>query len=115
MNTGAGCPRLRTALALPALACCLFGDCTVVKNSCVLGSVVNEAGAIVSDPGAQWIVFICASIYYLAFAVLRGHQRGGAGAGKGGGLRIENSASIVQRCWAWQGNGWRSLPVGWPG
>ena len=59
------------ALELAVLGLCLFGDCTPLKNSHVLASTLLEITAVLSDPGTQWMLFVCAGIYLLAFVVLR--------------------------------------------
>lgn len=62
---------LGVALVTSALSTCLFGECQMMRSSRVLGSILGEVGAAISDAGTQWMVFACAGVYFLAFAVLR--------------------------------------------
>ena len=66
---------LRRGLGIPlfltVLGFCLFGDCAAFKRSQLLGPALTEMSAVLSDPGTQWMVFLCASIYLLGFVVLR--------------------------------------------
>ena len=67
---------LGVALVMLVLTLCLFGECQTVRNSPALGSILGEAAAVLSDSGTQWMVFLCAVIYLLAFAILRRHLAG---------------------------------------
>ena len=63
--------RVGTALTLPVLAFALFADCAAIKRSDVIADVFAEAGAIVRDPGAQWMVIVWAGTYLVTFILLR--------------------------------------------
>src|ERR1039458_5713253 len=56
---------------------CLFGGCQTMRNSVALGKVLSEAAAAASDAGTQWMVFVCAGIYSVAFVILRRRRAGG--------------------------------------
>lgn len=62
----------------------------MMRSSRILGSILGEVGAAISDAGTQWMVFACAGVYFLAFAVLRRRLAAGAGAGESGGWRMED-------------------------
>jgi hypothetical protein len=66
---------IRTGVALVSgssvLASCLFGDCALARNRQVIEPVLVEITATLRDPDTQWIVFLCAVIYLLAFVVAR--------------------------------------------
>ena len=72
-------PPLRTAtgrafavaLGAPILGFCLFGDCQSVRTGRVLGSILGEVTAALTDAGTQWMVFTCAGIYFVGFVTLR--------------------------------------------
>jgi hypothetical protein len=83
---------LRLALALFGLDLCLFADCTPLKNCAVLRPALAEIAAVLVDPGTQWLVFVCAGIYFLGFVVLR-RRLAGAEASGGGGWRVEGGGS----------------------
>jgi hypothetical protein len=76
MNTRAVFPRLTPALAMLALALCLFGDCMAIRSSHVLGPVITEASAIMLDVGTQWVLYVCAATYFATFFVLRLRRAG---------------------------------------
>ena len=62
---------LGTAVVLAVLRVCLFGDSTALRSHGALAAALAEITAILRDPGTQWMVFVCAGLYLLAFAVLR--------------------------------------------
>jgi hypothetical protein len=72
---------LRLILALSVLGLCLFGDCQSVRSSGVVGSILGEVTAALSDAGTQWMVFACAGAYFLTFLVLRRRLAGGGRTG----------------------------------
>jgi hypothetical protein len=59
------------ALVLSVLGLCFFSDGRPAKSSQVLGPVLAEITAVLADPGTQWMVFVWAGIYFLAFVILR--------------------------------------------
>ena len=67
---------LWAAVALLVLGLCLFADCAPVKGSRFLAPALAEVAAVLSDPGTQWMVCVCAGIYFLGFVVLRGRLAG---------------------------------------
>ena len=76
---------------------CLFFDQISRSSRGVLSSVGRETMAVFRDPGTQWMVFLCAGIYFITFAVL--HRRGwGMGSGVWEGFRKgEHSTFNIQR------------------
>jgi hypothetical protein len=69
------------ALAPAVLGLCLFADCTPLKSSYILAPALAEVAALLRDPGTQWMVFVCAGVYFLAFVVLRRRLAGGGRTG----------------------------------
>ena len=63
--------KLGIALALLVIALCLFGDLAAVRRDLVLGPISAKLLVTLRDPGTQWMVFVCAGIYFLGFAVFR--------------------------------------------
>jgi hypothetical protein len=59
------------AFALAVLEVCLFADSTQLRGTHVLGPALAEIAGVLRDPRSQWMVFGCAGIYLLAFAMLR--------------------------------------------
>ncbi|MGO8931113.1 MAG: O-antigen ligase family protein [Limisphaerales bacterium] len=86
---------LEIALAPSVLGLCLFADCTAIKGSGILAPALAEVVSTLRDPGTQWMVFVCTGAYFLAFGVLCRRVAGGGGAraGEGGGLRIEDGGT----------------------
>jgi O-antigen ligase len=70
-----------TVIAFFVLGACLFGDCHTLRTCRVLGSVFGEVTAVLNEAGTQWMVFVCAAIYFVAFVVLRCRVAGGRRAG----------------------------------
>lgn len=68
---------------------CLFADCPTQKQIPALDILLGEVAAALRDPGTQWMVLVCAGMYFLGFVVLRGHLAGGDRASECGGLRVE--------------------------
>src|ERR1035437_5390234 len=60
-----------TALIASVLLLCLFGECKGARQSGAFGAILSEVGAAASDLGTQWMVFVCASLYFLTFVILR--------------------------------------------
>ena len=61
-------------ILLAALAACvLFGGCSTTANvPGWLRMVGVEIQAVFRDPGTQWMVFLCAGIYFVTFLLLGG-------------------------------------------
>ena len=70
---------LGVAVVAAVFSLCLFGDCQTVRSHHALGRILGEATAVLGKEGTQWMVFLCAGIYVLAFTVLRERLGGGAG------------------------------------
>jgi len=105
---------LGVALVASALSLCLLGECQVARDSRALGNILGEIIAVLRDAGTQWIVFLCAGMYFFTFTVLRERLGGGAGGGEdrrwrvedgatgpraSGGRRLENRASTARSHW----------------
>ena len=90
-------------LVLSVLGLCFFGDGSPAKSSQVLGPALAEITAVLADPGTQWMVFVCAAMYLLAFVILRrrlaGGGEGGAGDAVDGRWKMEDRASVVRAGW----------------
>ena len=65
------------ALVASMFSLCLFGDCPVLRNS----SILSEVAAAFADVATQWMIFVCAGMYFVAFVVLRSRLAGGGRAG----------------------------------
>ena len=81
------------ALVLTVLGLCLFADCTPLKSSHTLGILLAEISAVLGDPCTQWMVFVCAGIYFLGFLVLRRRLAGTARTG------TRWNASLPEEAW----------------
>jgi O-antigen ligase len=81
------------ALVVSTLSLCLFGECLVVRDSSALGEVPGEVAAAMSDPDTQWMVFVCAGVYFLAFVILRRQLAGGGRAG------AQSNVSLPREPW----------------
>jgi O-antigen ligase len=118
---------LATVLASSVLGLCLFGDCKALGEARVFGGVLGEVGAAVGDPGTQWMIFVCAGIYFVTLTVVR-ERLGGRGAsgeagkwkmedvatgrGESGGGRIEDGISIARTAWCLAAQ-WVGKPASW--
>jgi hypothetical protein len=95
---GAG---LNMAVALAVLGICLFGDCALPRRTEAHGPLLPEVIGILRDRGTQWMVFGCAGVYLVAFALLRKRlARGGnPGTGECREWSVGERTSIVRTRW----------------
>ena len=65
---------LRKGAVVPTLlilALCMFPESLVHWAGSRVGSILQELFAAFRDAGAQWMIFVCEGIYFLAFLVVR--------------------------------------------
>ena len=67
------------------LTLCLSGDVLSPRFDNLTGSIPRDISCALHDPGAQWMVFLCAGMYFVTFTLLR-QRRGKPPAGEDGGL-----------------------------
>jgi hypothetical protein len=53
---------------------CLFGNSSALRNWDVSGLLLRELVAVFRDPGTQWMVFLCVTVYCVGFLSLRHRQ-----------------------------------------
>ncbi len=71
---------LGAVLVASALSVCLFGECEALSATRGLKDILGEAAATLRDAGTQWMIFVCAGIYFLTLVILR-RRLAGAGTG----------------------------------
>jgi hypothetical protein len=75
-----------------------------------------EVTAVLRDPGMQWMVFVCAGMYLLAFVILHrrlaGGGEGGAGDVEDGRWEMEDAASLLRTGWGLAAP-WLGEPAFW--
>jgi len=65
----------RIAVAtLFALALCLYSDSVLAKFDNSVGSVLRSAAAILRNSELQWSIFLCGTVYFAFFMLLRSRQ-----------------------------------------
>ena len=98
------------ALIVSVLILCLFSECSTASQLRAFGSILGEVGAALTDPGTQWMVFTCASAYFLVFVVLGSRL---VVAREDGGWGIADRVGIVQRRWGLAPEAWLREPDYW--